>query len=56
MRRDGINQNLGLFAVGTRENPPVTISSRPEADSAFFVLSHRIVGRVADGLDAVADV
>ncbi len=71
MRLDGINQNLALFAVGTRENPPVTISSRSaagaeiretqddrktETDSAFFALSHRIVGRVADGLDAVADL
>ena len=71
MRLDGINQNLARFEVGTRENSPVTLFSRPvagpeirvsqddrktEADGGFFALSHRIVGRVADGLDAVADL
>ena len=74
MRLDGINQNLALYAVGARENPAVTLFSRPgvgpavgpeirvsqddrktEADGGFFALSHRIVGRVADELDAVAD-
>ena len=69
MRLDAINQNLACFEVGTRENSPVTLFSRPAAgpeirvsqddrktaaDSEFFGLSHRIVGRVADELDAVA--
>jgi len=75
MRLDAINQNLARFEVGTRENSPVTLFSRPgvgpavgpeirvsqddrrtEADSGFFALSHRIVGSVADALDAVADL
>ena len=71
MLLDAINQNLARLEVGTRENSPVTLFSRPAAgpeirvsqddrktaaDSEFFGLSHRIVGRVADGLDAVADL
>ena len=69
MRLDAINQNLARFEVGTRENSPETLFSRPaaqpeirvsqddrktEEDSGLFALSHRIVGRVADELDAVA--
>ena len=31
MRLDAINQNLARFKVGTRENSPVTLFSRPAA-------------------------
>ena len=71
MRLNGFNQHLAWFAAGTKDRPSVAVSTRPavveaaaagsvadrtESDAAWWRLSQRIAGRVAEQWDATTDL